>query len=197
MKRNHVFSVHNLVMMAALTAIQIILARYLSIQSEMFRFSFETIPLALAGLWLGPVSAMIVALVSDIIGFALAGIGVYFPPLTVGPVVFALICGLASRYWLGENLADTKISHVNLKVFVITLVAGIVNSILIGSIAFTLYQIYVMGTEGGFAMLFWINLTGRLVSKPLTIIGTALLVTLLNKAVYKPVIRQIVTRFQA
>ena len=78
MKRNQVFSIHNLTMMAALTAIQIILARYLSIQSEMFRFSFETIPLALAGLWLGPVPAMLVALVSDIIGFSLAGIGVYF-----------------------------------------------------------------------------------------------------------------------
>ena len=32
MKRNHVFSVRNLVMMAALIAMQIILARYLSIQ---------------------------------------------------------------------------------------------------------------------------------------------------------------------
>ena len=104
MKRNKIFSVHNLTMMAALTAIQIILARYLSIQSEMFRFSFETIPLALAGLWLGPVPAMLVALVSDIIGFSLAGIGVYFPPLTAGPVIFALICGLGSRYWLGDGV---------------------------------------------------------------------------------------------
>ena len=56
MKRNHVFSVRNLVMMALLVAIQIILARYLSIQSEMFRVSFETIPLALAGMWLGPLA---------------------------------------------------------------------------------------------------------------------------------------------
>lgn len=191
MKRNKVFSVHNLTMMAALTAIQIILARYLSIQSEMFRFSFETIPLALAGFWLGPIPAMLVALVSDIIGFSLAGIGVYFPPLTVGPVVFALICGLASRYWLGDGVADLKNSW---KVFLVTAVAGAVNSLLIGGAAFSLYQIYVLGTEGGFMNLFWINLGSRLATKPLTIIGTAILVTLLNKAVYKPVIQRIVSR---
>lgn len=191
MKRNKIFSVHNLTMMAALTAIQIILARYLSIQSEMFRFSFETIPLALAGLWLGPVPAMLVALVSDIIGFSLAGIGVYFPPLTAGPVIFALICGLGSRYWLGDGVADMKNGW---KVFLITIVAGIVNSLLIGGIAFTLYQIFVLGTEGSFGNLLWINLGSRLATKPVTIIGTALLVTLLNKAVYKPVIGRIVKR---
>ena len=36
-------------MMAALVAIQIVLARYLSIQSEVFRVSFETIPLPWQG----------------------------------------------------------------------------------------------------------------------------------------------------
>lgn len=191
MKRNQVFSIHNLTMMAALTAIQIILARYLSIQSEMFRFSFETIPLALAGLWLGPVPAMLVALVSDIIGFSLAGIGVYFPPLTAGPVIFALICGLASRYWLGDGVADMKNSW---KVFLVTIIAGVVNSILVGGIAFTLYQIYVLGTEGSFMDLLMINFGSRLATKPVTIIGTAVLVTMLNKAVYKPVIQRIVGR---
>ena len=191
MKRNHVFSAHNLTMMAALTAIQIILARYLSIQSEMFRFSFETIPLALAGLWMGPVSAMLVAFISDVIGFALAGIGVYFPPLTAGPVIFALICGLASRYWLKDGVADTSNGW---KVFLITIVAGVVNSLLVGGIAFTLYQIFIRGTEGGFTNLLMLNLIDRIATKPVTIIGVALLTTGLNKAVYKPVIVPILSR---
>ena len=50
MKRNQhsILNTRSLVMMALLVAIQIILARYLSIQSEPFRLSFETIPLPLA-----------------------------------------------------------------------------------------------------------------------------------------------------
>ena len=100
MKRNqhNILSTRNLVMMAILVAIQIILARYLSIQSEMFRISFETIPLALAGIWLGPASGAIVALVSDILGTVLSGIGLYFPPLSLGPVTFAVLCGLGAKY---------------------------------------------------------------------------------------------------
>ena len=100
MKRNQhsILNTRSLVMMALLVAIQIILARYLSIQSEMFRISFETIPLALAGIWLGPVSGAIVALVADILGTVLSGIGLYFPPLSLGPVVFAVLCGLGAKY---------------------------------------------------------------------------------------------------
>ena len=79
MKRNQhsILNTRSLVMMALLVAIQIILARYLSIQSETFRISFETIPLALAGMWLGPLAGVIVALVADILGTVLSGIGLY------------------------------------------------------------------------------------------------------------------------
>ena len=51
MKRNHVFSTRNLAMMAALIAMQIILARFLSIQaSDTLRVSFESVPVILAGM---------------------------------------------------------------------------------------------------------------------------------------------------
>ena len=56
MKRNQnsIFSTRRLVLMAVLIAIQIVIARYLSVQTPTLRISFETIPLALAGMWLGP-----------------------------------------------------------------------------------------------------------------------------------------------
>ena len=45
MKRNHVFYTRNLAMMGALIAMQIILARFLSIQaSDTLRVSFESVP---------------------------------------------------------------------------------------------------------------------------------------------------------
>ena len=60
------FSTQNLVMMAALIAMQIILARFLSIQaSDTLRISFESIPVILAGMWLGPIPGAIVAVVAD------------------------------------------------------------------------------------------------------------------------------------
>ena len=71
------FSTQNLVMMAALVAMQIILARFLGIQvSETLRISFESIPVILAGMWLGPVPGAVVAVLADLLGTIISGYGV-------------------------------------------------------------------------------------------------------------------------
>ena len=194
MKRNHVFSVRNLVMMALLVAIQIILARYLSIQSETFRISFETIPLALAGMWLGPLSGIIVAFVADLLGTLLSGIGVPFMPLSLGPMFFAWFCGVSAKYVFRSSLAETRDAW---KVLLTTLLAGVLNSLVIRVATFTWYQIAVMGTEGSFWTLAWINFLSRLVTKPLTIVISALLIFAINRAAYRPVISRIVPQRHA
>ena len=194
MKRNQqsILSTRNLVMMAILVAIQIILARYLSIQSEMFRISFETIPLALAGIWLGPASGAIVALVSDILGTVLSGIGLYFPPLSLGPVTFAVLCGLGAKYLRKYQ----GVWEYILMPVTVTL-AGIINSFVVGVAAFVWYQISVMGTEGSFWGLAAINFGSRLATKPLTIIATTLAVFLIDRAAYRPVVSRILSRHGA
>ena len=194
MKRNqhNILSTRNLVMMAILVAIQIILARYLSIQSEMFRISFETIPLALAGIWLGPASGAIVALVSDILGTVLSGIGLYFPPLSLGPVTFAVLCGLGAKYLRKYQ----GVWEYILMPVTVTL-AGIINSFVVGVAAFVWYQISVMGTEGSFWGLAAINFGSRLATKPLTIIATTLAVFLIDRAAYRPVVSRILSRHGA
>ena len=194
MKRNQhsILNTRNLVMMAILVAIQIILARYLSIQSEMFRISFETIPLALAGIWLGPASGVIVALVADILGTVLSGIGLYFPPLSLGPMAFAFLCGISAKYLRKyQGVWEYALMPVT-----VTL-AGIINSFVVGVLTFTWYQIAVMGTEGAFWDLAAINFVGRLSTKPLTIIASTLLVFLIDRAAYRPVISRIVSRRHA
>ena len=194
MKRNQqsILSTRNLVMMAILVAIQIILARYLSIQSEMFRISFETIPLALAGIWLGPASGVIVALAADILGTVLSGIGLYFPPLSLGPMAFAFLCGISAKYLRKYR----GVWEYALMPVTVTL-AGIINSFVVGVLTFTWYQIAVMGTEGAFWDLAAINFVGRLSTKPLTIIASTLLVFLIDRAAYRPVISRIVSRRHA
>ncbi len=194
MKRsqNGIFSTRNLILMAALVAMQIILARFLSIQvSEILRISFESVPVILAGMWLGPLSGAIVALVADVLGTVLSGYGIWFPPIALGPVLVGVISGLSTKYIFRSDLSATRDSW---KVVLTVVAAGIVNSFLIGAFTTTLYSIVVMGNTNAFSVLLWTNFVGRLTSKPVTILVDALIVTVVNRAVYRPVIRAIVHR---
>ena len=194
MKRNQngIFSTRNLILMAALIAMQIILARFLSIQvSDILRISFESIPVILAGMWLGPLSGAIVALVADILGTIIHGYGVWFPPIALGPILVGVISGLSTKYVFRSDLSSTRESW---KVVATVLVAGIVNSFLIGTVTTTMYSIIVMGNTNAFSVLLWSNFLGRLASKPVTILVNAVLVAVVNRAVYRPVIRPIVHR---
>ncbi len=194
MKRNQngIFSTRNLILMAALIAMQIILARFLSIQvSDILRISFESVPVILAGMWLGPLSGAIVALVADILGTIIHGYGVWFPPIALGPILVGVISGLSTKYVFRSDLSSTRESW---KVIVTVLVAGIVNSFLIGTVTTTMYSIIVMGNTNAFSVLLWSNFLGRLASKPVTILVNAVLVAVVNRAVYRPVIRPIVHR---
>lgn len=193
MKRNSnsVFSTHNLALMAVLAAMQIVLARFLAIQvSDLLRISFEAVPLALAGLWLGPVAGAVVALVSDFLGMCLFGQGTYFPLIVLGPMAYAVICGAGGRA-LGGNLAETKTMG---KTAAVLVVAGIVNAFVIGPFTTTAYSIMVMGNTNAFDVLLWSNYLGRFTTKPITIAIDTVLVTAINRAVYKPVIRRILGR---
>ncbi len=192
--KHSILNTRSLVMMAALVAIQIVLARYLSIQSEVFRVSFETIPLALAGLWLGPTAGVIVALVSDLLGTVISGIGLYFPPLSLGPMVFGFLCGISARYVFRSSMSETKDAW---KVLTTVILAGIINSFVVGVLTFTWYQVAVMGTEGAFWGLAAANFLSRLATKPVTIVASALVVFLVNRAAYRPVVSRIVPRPQA
>ena len=194
MKRsqNGIFSTRNLILMAALVAMQIILARFLSIQvSEILRISFESVPVILAGMWLGPLSGAIVALVADVLGTVLSGYGIWFPPIALGPVLVGVISGLSTKYIFRSDLSATRDSW---KVVLTVVAAGIVNSFLIGAFTTTLYSIVVMGNTNAFSVLLWTNFLGRLTTKPVTILVNALLVAVVNRAVYRPVIRPIVHR---
>ena len=216
MKRNQnsIFSTRKLVVMAALIAIQIVTARYLSVQTPTLRISFETVPLALAGMWLGPAGGMLVALVSDILGTFVSGYGVWFAPITLGPVCFAALCGLSSKYIFKSELSETRDSW---KVIVTTLLAGAVNALLIGTVTVTLYNVIFTDAQytfveltkacvdgslfelvtrsfenGKFFALLGASFVERLISKPVVIVICSLLVALIHRTVYRPVIGRIV-----
>lgn len=194
MKRNskNTFSTQNLVIMASLIALQIVLSRYLSIQvNETLRISFETVPLALAGMWLGPLGGAVVALVSDLLGTVIYGYGVWFPPIALGPMFFAAACGWGIKYIFRSSLADTRDTW---KVILLTAAAGAINAFGIGLVTTTLYQMIVVGKEGAFSVLLWANLLGRLPTKPFVIAACSVLTAMVHRAVYRPVVGRILHR---
>ena len=193
MKRNQnsIFSTRKLVLMAALTAIYIVLMGFLSLKvSDTLRISFETIPLALAGMWLGPVSGVIVALVSDFLG-AVLFYGSWFPLIGLGPALFAAMCGWGVKYVFRSDLSETKDAW---KVIVITVIAGIINAFLIGVVTTTLYQMIIVGAEGTFGVLATANFVSRLAGKPIAIAAVSILTAVVHRTVYRPVISRILRR---
>ena len=96
MKKNSKNNLFVLTCLALLTAMQIILARYLVIPvSESLRFSMSFIPVVIAARRFGIVGGMAVYGLGDFLGAIIfpAG-GAYFPGFTVTAVVAGLIYGL-------------------------------------------------------------------------------------------------------
>ena len=163
MKRNQVFSTHNLVMMAALAAMQIILSRFLGIQvSDTLRLSFESIPVVLAGLWLGPLAGGIVGFVADTIGTMLSGY-TWFPPLALNPIMEGVVAGLLARYFIRGDIGESRGAW---KVALTAVITGILNAFVVGLIGSTLFSIMIMENTTAFPVLLGANLLQRLPTKP-------------------------------
>jgi len=194
MKRNSkkLFSTRSMVIMAMLTAVQILLARYLAIQvNEVLRISFETVPLALAGMWLGPLGGAIVALVSDVLGTIIYGYGVWFPPIALGPLVFTLLCAWGTRLVFPGCLEE---KGGGWKVITVLVVAGVINALVIGPITTTWYQMLFTSKEGTFGVLLGANLLGRITTKPWVVAACSVLTWCINRSMYRPVVRRIVAQ---
>ena len=98
-KSKKFFSAKNLAMMAMLIALQIVLARFVGIQvSEGLRLSFESIPVIIGGIWLGPVAGFFIARISDFLGTVISGYGFYFVPLAITPVVNGVLPAIIFKY---------------------------------------------------------------------------------------------------
>ena len=83
-----------LVTLAMLLAIEIVLSRFLSIQTPITRIGFGFIPLVMAGILFGPIPAAIVAVLADVLGALLFPTGAYYPPLTITSLLVGLTYGL-------------------------------------------------------------------------------------------------------
>ena len=80
--------------MALLTALDIVLSRFLSLSTLNTKIGFAFVPVAFAALLLGSVEAGIVGALSDFLGALLFPIGPYFPGFTLTAFLMGLVYGL-------------------------------------------------------------------------------------------------------
>ena len=82
-----------LVILSFLTALTIVLARFLSFQVQILRISLEFIPIMIAAIIFGPIAGGIVGAVADLIGFMIFPAGTFFPGFTISAFSTGLIYG--------------------------------------------------------------------------------------------------------
>ena len=84
---------HRIVAIACLVAINIILSRWLSISMWNSKIGFAFIPVALAGILLGPLAAGLTGAIGDFLGAILFPIGPYFPGFTLTAFIIGIVYG--------------------------------------------------------------------------------------------------------
>ena len=97
-----------IILSAMLLSILIVLSRFFSIKSSFLVISFSFIPMMLAGIYLGPKYAAIIAGLGDLIGAILFPFGAYFPGFTISAAIIGFIYGIFLYKKPGENRKDFK-----------------------------------------------------------------------------------------
>ena len=94
---------------AMLAALQIVLARFVSIvPTRDMRISIEAIPLVLAGLLFGPVPGVMVGFAADFIGCITLNPFPYNPIFSIPPMLYGL-CGGLFRYWVSQKTSFLRV----------------------------------------------------------------------------------------
>ena len=75
--------VRTVVYLGVLTALEIVLSRFLSISAWNIKIGFSFVPIAAAAMLFGPLPAAVAAALGDLLGAILFPIGPYFPGFTV------------------------------------------------------------------------------------------------------------------
>lgn len=178
------FTPRRLTSMAVLIALQIVLARFVGLQiNEGLRISFETIPIILAGIWLGPAEGFIVGFLSNLFGTLISGYGVYFPPLALTPILNGVLPGLCYRY-----IFKNRMNFI--KCIAMIVVTETITSLLLGTYILTwYYQLFVTNKTTTYAILFVARL-----SKFATIACDALIVWLVHKSAYQRAIAPLLAK---
>ena len=114
---------------AFLTATSIVLGKYLAINlSDVLRFSFENLPIVLAGVAFGPIAGAAVGIVADILGCVLVGYGIN-PLVMIGAATIGAVSGIF-RYLFNKPGGVSLL----LKIICAEIAAHLVGSVIVKTI---------------------------------------------------------------
>lgn len=130
--------IRNIVLVALFISMEIILTRFLSVESPIVRISFEFIPIALSAVLFGPVVAGGAAAAADVLGMLIFPKGAYFAGFTFSAFVSGFVYGLF--------LYKKKITL--LRTFLAALAVVVTSSLLLNS----LWLIFFFG-NGAYAVI--------------------------------------------
>jgi ECF transporter S component (folate family) len=108
--------------MAMLIALEVVLNRFCSINTQFLKLGFGFVPVVAAAYLFGPVSAAVVYGLADLVGANLFPIGPYHPGFTVCAAMMGAVYGI----FLYGKRADTP------KIFLCAAAAATVNSVVFG-----------------------------------------------------------------
>ena len=87
------FTAERMAYIALLTALQVVLGNVVQIHMVSKQFNLGFLPIAIAGAAFGPVEALIVGALGDVIGVICFPVGAYFPGYTLTNVLVGLLYG--------------------------------------------------------------------------------------------------------
>lgn len=116
------YKTQRMVYVAMLTALQIILSRFLGIQTPIVRISFSFLPLMFCGCMFGPRYAALSGVAADILGTLLFSSGAYFPGFTLSAALTGMIYG--SGFYKKPRRAGRLLSVVVLDGLMVSMALG-------------------------------------------------------------------------
>ena len=123
--------IKRLVFSALLSAMSIVLGKYLAFNvGTLLRFSLENLPIMFAGAAFGPITGLVVGVVSDLVGCLMVGYEIN-PIVTVGAGVIGLVSG-TYRYIGGEENAFFRLA-------VVVFFSHFIGSVLIKTLGLHMY----------------------------------------------------------
>lgn len=108
-----------LVFAGLLLAMQLVLTRYIVIQTDILRISFGFLPQSISSMMFGPFIGATIGAVEDLLGMAIAAKGAYFPGFTFS----AMLTGAIYGFFLYKK--PKSIFRIILAVLTVTLVVDL------------------------------------------------------------------------
>ena len=164
---------------ALLVALQVVLGSLVQVQIGNWKqFNFGFLAIASAGILMGPVPAMIVGALGDIVGTLLFPTGAYFPGFTLSNLIVGALYGLLLRRGRKDALSDS-VSSANQEL----LVRAVIASFLVAMVYLLLNSLWLSILYGSRTYVMW--LSARAASNLVEIPLCSALLLLLQKALLR------------